>query len=427
MTNKIKKLNHINIKFQTKRIDDAYRLIHPFFKDKYYEIFFKEMIEEGSDFRLSIQDKAQLEELYNVLETLEIQEIQYELSYYEKTWDDEDFAYYYPRTTYHLDDLKEFEILYKNPKDSGFDFEINDFTLSPDGKYLVTATERNMFVWSMESYTFLSHQIAWDGTAEKIYFSSDSNYHITLINDMGSWQNTIQVWKPLDDSVAQWEWIEHDDFDLEYTNENLRKLSPSLEYLFSSLEKSCYGGGKKYYSEFYSFDFAYKISYKQDTLSLFSMKKNSEIESIYLGSKLKALTFSYDSKYIALGQEEDIEIFSMDNLKQIKILESHSKPIVSLATSRDNRYLLSASIDGVLKLWSLESFELLETIESNISSKITAIYFSVDTTKIIISSKEGIEIWDIENQKPLYHLFNDERFWCRLDGEGRLLEKGVFA
>jgi hypothetical protein len=50
-----------------------------------------------------------------------------------------------------------------------------------------------MFVWSIESYTFLSHQIAWDGSAEKIYFTSDSKYHISLINDMGSWQNTIHV------------------------------------------------------------------------------------------------------------------------------------------------------------------------------------------------------------------------------------------
>jgi len=425
--NKLKKLNHINIKFQTKRIDDAYRLIQPFLKDKYYEIFFKEMINDGDDFRLFIENKVALEKLYDVLETFRKEEVKYELISYQKAWDDEDFMHYYRHINYDLDEFKYVEFIYQNLKNNAFDFDINDFALSPDGKYLVTATERNMFVWSMESYTFLSHQIAWDGTAEKIYFSSDSNYHITLINDMGSWQNTIQVWKPLDDSVAQWEWIEHDDFDLEYSNENLRKLSPSLEYLFASLEKSCYGGGKKYYSEFYSFDFAYKISYKEDTLSLFSMKKNSEIETLYLGSKLKALTFSYDSKYIALGQEEDIEIFSTDDLKQIKILESHSEPIVSLATSRDNRYLLSASSDGVFKLWSLESFELLETIESNISSKITAIDFSVDTRKIIISSKEGIKIWDIENQKPLSHLFNDEGFWCRLDGEGRLLEKGVFA
>ena len=427
MQNKIKKLDYISIKFEADRIDRLYTIFQPFLKDEYSETFFKEMIEDNDDFTFYIKNKRELEQLYKILETLENNGFRYELSYYEKTWDDEDFTYYNRRTTYHLDDLKEFEILYKNLKNSGFNFDINDFALSPDGKYLVTATERNMFVWSMENYTLLSHQIAWDGTAEKIYFSSDSNYHITLINDMGSWQNTIQVWKPLDDSVTQWEWLEEDDFNFYYTQSQMKKLSPSLEYFFLSLEKSCYGAGENYYREFYSFDFSYKVAYDKNSLTLFSTEKNSEIETIYLGSKLKALTFSYDSKYIALGQEEDIEIFSTDDLKQIKILESHTKSIVALATSRDNRYLLSASRDKTLKLWSLESFELLSTIESGFHRDITAIDFSADCQQIVVSSKEGIKIWDVESREALFHLFNDEGFWCRLDGEGRLLEKGVFA
>ena len=425
MNNKIKKLDYIYIKFQDERVDELYTIIQPFLIDKYYKIFFKEMIEDGDDFTFYIRDKKEQEEFYELLETLKNHKLRYELSYYEKTPDDYDGGYYNKCITYDLEELKKFEIGYQELRKGDFDFDINDFALSPDGKYLVTATERNMFVWSMESYSLLSHQIAWDGTAEKIYFSSDSNYHITLINDMGSWQNTVQVWKPLDDLVTQWEWIEEDDFNFYYIQSQMKELSPSLEHLFSNLVESCYGGGGNYYSKFYSFDFSYNIAYEKNSLTLFLSEKSNKIETIYLDSKLKALTFSYDSKFIALGQEEDIEIFSTDDLKQIKILESHQEPIVALATSRDNRYLLSASKEQTLKLWSLENFELLVTIESGFRTPITAIDFSVDSQQIVISSKEGIKIFNVESREPIYHLFNDEGFWCRLDGSGELLEKGL--
>ena len=49
LNNKIKKLDYIYIKFQDERVDELYTIIQPFLIDKYYKIFFKEMIEDGDD------------------------------------------------------------------------------------------------------------------------------------------------------------------------------------------------------------------------------------------------------------------------------------------------------------------------------------------------------------------------------------------
>ncbi|SFV71166.1 WD-40 repeat protein [hydrothermal vent metagenome] len=243
---------------------------------------------------------------------------------------------------------------------------------------------------------------------------------------MATWHDTIQVWKPLDKNLTQCEWIEEDDFYLEYSKSEMKKLSPSLPYLFSSLVSSCYGSDYNFYREFYSLNFTYKAVYHKKSLALYGMDRTL-INKIKLRpfSSVKALTFSNDSRYICLGQEEDIEIFDTKELKQLKILKSHEKKITALATSADNRYLVSTALDQTLKLWSLENFELITTIESGFTQKITAVSFSMDSTQILVSSQEGIKVWDVKTKEALFHLFNDEEFWCLLDGEEELIEKGV--
>ncbi|CAA6798832.1 MAG: Unknown protein [uncultured Sulfurovum sp.] len=429
----MKKINNLSIEFATIiNIEKTHSIFKPFISSKYQEIFFKEMILDEDDFSIYISDAENLVDFYTMLEEFHNHQIVYQLSYHEPKEDEYGFKYL-EETKLTLDELKKLEIVYKKPHQTltGFDFKINDFALSPDGKYLATATNYNIFIWCAKCYKFLAHHLAWDGVAEKIYFTPNSKYLITLINDIGSWQNTIQVWEPLGESVTKWEWLQEDDFDIEYSKDEMKKLDAPLPYLLSSLVQSCYGGFYNFYREFYSNDFLFKAIYYENSLALYHMDKPLETEastllsSIELFSKVEALSFSNNSKYLCIGLEEDIEIFDTKELKQLKILESHQEKITALALSPDNQYLLSASLDQTLKLWSLEGFELLTTIKSNLTKKITAIQFSSDSTKIFASSKEGIKIWDVKTQEALFHLFNDNSFWCLLNGEEELLEKGM--
>jgi len=428
------KLKNISIKFLKKtKIEETFELFKAFIHNRYDEIFFKELILEGASFSLYITNNEELLKIYDLLGILDKKEIDYKLISYSSMWDSEDMMYIPQSSTMTLDEFKNSEIEYREVETKNFNFDINDFALSSDGKYIVTATERNMFLWCAKTYKCLAHHIAWDGTAEKIYFSSDSKYFIALINDMGSCQDTIQVWKPFDENVTQWEWLQEEDgFDLEYAKVQVGKLAPSLPYLFSSLEKSCYDINYNFYREFYTQNCDYKAVYHKKSLSLYRMDKPLANENctlineikLRISSDVKALCFSNDTNYICIGEENDIELFDTKELKQLKVLHSHEKKVMALATSHDNQYLLSASLDQTLKLWSLESFELITTIESEFKAMITTVNFSVDSKKILASSQEGIKVWDIESKKASFHLFNDEGFWCLLDDKGVLLDKG---
>jgi len=419
------KIDNLNIEFLSKtNIKEIKELFNPFISNNYNKIFFKELVLEHDDFPLFISSDEKLKKLYSLLEEFDKKNILYKLIS-RKSERDEYGSSYYDTRIIKLSELRNLTIEYDKFSEytTSFDFTIFDFALSADGKYLATATERNIFIWCAKSYRCLAHHIAWDGSAEKIYFTPDSKYLIALINDMGSGQNTIQVWKPLAENVEKWEWIQEDDFNLEYTKHTMKELNPSLEYLFSSLDSSCYGTEYNFYREFYSYDFTYKVSCDNSILTLFD-KEDKVLNTIPLLSKVRALVFSYDSKYLCVAQEKNIELLGIKGLGKVKILESHKKQITALATSRDNKYLISASLDQTLKIWSLESFELLATIESGFEHKITAIDFSSDSKQIFASSKEGMNIWDMETKKYLFHCFNDEGLWCRLDSQGILMEKG---
>jgi len=51
-------------------------------------------------------------------------------------------------------------------------------------------------------------------------------------------------------------------------------------------------------------------------------------------------------------------LFSYRNkiLKKLTTFESHPKRILYLSKSKCNKYVISASSDGILKLWSLNKF-----------------------------------------------------------------------
>ncbi len=302
-----KKIEYIYIQFLTVvAIEKLYKIFKPFLSNRYDDIFFEEKIQNGEDFTLYISNDEDITRIYALLEELDKNLIRYELYIYEPEWMEEMGCYFPNRIKITVEQFKKLELNYEELKKEsrGFDFKINNFALSFDGKYIVTATQHSIFIWCAKTYKCLAQQIAWDGTAERVYFSSDSKYFITLITDEGSWQNTIQVWSPLEDTVTRWEWLQEDEFDLQYSKSEMRKLTPSLSYLFSSLDRSCYGGEYNFYREFYSLDFAYKIVYHEEILALYSMDKPlvdetcTLISEIEIHSELKALCFSHDCKYI---------------------------------------------------------------------------------------------------------------------------------
>jgi len=136
------------------------------------------------------------------------------------------------------------------------------------------------------------------------------------------------------------------------------------------------------------------------------------------------LSLSHNTQYLAIAVEEDIEIFSMESFNLLNILESHTKEIISIAMSRDNKYMATSSKDNSIKLWSLVSFELLGTIEKASKEKILKVDFSTDSTQILAIADGGIKVWNIETLKLERAMYTDADTWLLADGDDNIVRKG---
>jgi WD40 repeat protein len=115
-------------------------------------------------------------------------------------------------------------------------------------------------------------------------------------------------------------------------------------------------------------------------------------------AQISALSFSRDDKLLAVGNDDGtLQIFEVNQNvatgydRQI-LFAFHKKRIMSLAFSPDNRWMISASEDGVEALWSLANTSLPSTPASVIQTngiEIREIAVSPDSRSIAAGLKNG--------------------------------------
>ncbi|MEF3279684.1 MAG: hypothetical protein K6357_01785 [Elusimicrobiota bacterium] len=103
-----------------------------------------------------------------------------------------------------------------------------------------------------------------------------------------------------------------------------------------------------------------------------------------------SITRKDNSLYIA-GEDNIIRIFSLFNYKEIKAIKAHSRDILSLKLSKDNKYLFSSSRDGIIKQWDLDLNLIKEYPPHN--SDVNIIDFIDENTFISASDDATIRIW----------------------------------
>ncbi len=79
----------------------------------------------------------------------------------------------------------------------------------------------------------------------------------------------------------------------------------------------------------------------------------------------KAIAFSRDGEYLALGVDNEIELRDANTRRLLRTLEGHTKSVISLAFSRDGRALASGSWDETARLWDVATGRLIHVLRGD--------------------------------------------------------------
>jgi WD40 repeat protein/energy-coupling factor transporter ATP-binding protein EcfA2 len=109
-----------------------------------------------------------------------------------------------------------------------------------------------------------------------------------------------------------------------------------------------------------------------------------------------SVAVSRDGKYIATGSEDStVQLWSIEG-ELIHTFKGHQDWVNSVAFSSDGKYILSGSADKTVKLWSKEG-QLLKTLP--LKDRVNSVSFSPSSDRIITGSSDGtIQLWSTKGQ-----------------------------
>lgn len=110
----------------------------------------------------------------------------------------------------------------------------------------------------------------------------------------------------------------------------------------------------------------------------------------------KIIEFSPNDKYVACISTEDeiIKIWNLETGKLNYILDEHLKSVNSIKFSHNEKFLVSASMDGTAIIWQLGEEIQFKVLDGH-TQTVNEALFSVDDKYIITSSYDAtIKVWD---------------------------------
>ena len=84
----------------------------------------------------------------------------------------------------------------------------------------------------------------------------------------------------------------------------------------------------------------------------------------------------------------------------LRMLEGHSDDVKGVAVTADGKRAVSASRDGTLKVWDLDTGRELGTLEGQ-SGSVEGVAVTADGKRAVSASDHALKVWDLENGRAL--------------------------
>jgi len=124
---------------------------------------------------------------------------------------------------------------------------------------------------------------------------------------------------------------------------------------------------------------------------------------------------------LSASADGTLKVWNLETGRALTTLEGHNAPVVACALTPDGRRALSACVDRTLKVWDLETGRSLATMEGH-DARVTACAVTADGRRALSASDDTtLKVWDLETGQPLFTLKgHDEPVTaCAVTADGR--------
>lgn len=148
----------------------------------------------------------------------------------------------------------------------------------------------------------------------------------------------------------------------------------------------------------------YKIKFSPDGHTLAAVNKKSiEIIDTQSGlrgaeiniSKITAISFTKDNKFLAAASGSDIYIYEIDNPKTGRTLKAADSAVTSLSFNNTGSLLASGEDGGHIEVWDVSSGKIIWSIKGH-EDKVNGVVFTPNNDFLISTSNDLLtKFWDI--------------------------------
>ncbi len=284
---------------------------------------------------------------------------------------------------------------------------VNSVSFSPDGKYLVTASsDKTVRLWDLDGNQlkkFTGHQ----DTVNDVSFRSNENPNPELLVS-ASQDGTVRLWNlkrnPIKNSFTS----------LIFSSEGeplatLSNESNAIIKLWNGSELSLWD----------------KLLLKENEVSLSDL--NEEKKQKFDDPLDYILTFSPDRKLLIAVSESDyiVRLLNLQGDSTPVKLEGHKQEVYGASFSHDGKLLATASSDGTVRLWNLDSQNKLKAKFLDVlqhDSPVYSVSFSPNEELLATGSSDGkVKLWDFQGNLLHKDKINQEVYDVSFSPDGKLI------
>jgi WD40 repeat protein len=113
------------------------------------------------------------------------------------------------------------------------------------------------------------------------------------------------------------------------------------------------------------------------------------------------IAYSPDGKLLAACDNSQLKVYDPTSGELLMALSGHEGEVISVAFSRDGKYLATGSADTTVRVWNVGNGDLIRVLEGH-SAEVGGVVFSPEGKLLLTSSEDGmLIIWDVETGEQL--------------------------